>query len=52
MVEALSTNPSIENLTNLTPDEDHWLKELNLNQQTIEALNTPQKLNWEIRLDE
>ena len=52
MAEALSTKPSIKNLTNLTPDEEHWLKEINLNQQTMEALNPPQKLNWEIRLDE
>ena len=45
MAEALSTEPSIKNSTNLTPDEERWLKELNLNRQTIEALNPPQKLN-------
>ena len=52
MAEALSTKPSIKNSTNLSPDEDRWLRELNLNQQTIEAFNPPQKVNWEIRLDE
>ena len=52
MAEALSTKPSIKNSTNLSPDEDRWLRELNLNQQTIEAFNPPQKVSWEIRLDE
>ena len=52
MAEALSTKPSIKNSTNLSPEEERWLRELNLNQQTTEAINPPQKLNWEIRLDE
>ena len=52
MAEALSTKSSIKNSVNLSPEEDRWLREFNLNQQTTEALNPPQKLNWEIRLDE
>ena len=45
MAEVLSTKPFIKNLTNLSPEEYRWLRELNLNQQTTEAINPPQKLN-------
>ena len=50
--EALSTKSTIRNVTTLSPEEDRWFKELNLNQQSNKATKPPQKENWEIRLEE
>ena len=50
--EALSTKSTIRNATTLSPEEDHWFKEINSNQQRKKATNPPQKAHWEIRLEE
>ena len=50
--EALSTKSTIRNETTISPEEDRWFKELNLNQQSYKAIKPPQKAKWEIRLEE
>ena len=50
--EALSTKSSLRNAATLSPEEDSWLKEINVNQQSNIATNPPHKARWDVRLEE
>ena len=50
--EALDSNLSLKNSTNLLPKELHWLSMIVSNLQNRNLTNHPQTAQWEIRLDE
>jgi len=50
--EALNTKALNSNMTPLSAEEERWFKEFKPTHHSIEAINSPHKTNWEIRLAE